>query len=274
MDAFKPTSTSPQELYQAIGTASAPLVIDVRRSPAFAADNRMIVGAVRRNPDEVKDWREKVPAGRTVIVYCVHGREVSQQVASALHSAGVQARYLEGGIASWAEDRLPLRTKRDAEPRVWVTRERPKIDRIACPWLIRRFLDPEAEFLFVPTERVFAVAAETGATPYDIPAAEPFSHDGELCSFDAFLKVYGIEDRALDTLALIVRGADTARLELTPQSAGLLALSLGLSANFPDDHAMLGHGMVMYDALYSWCRSLQGETHNWTPPASGRAGTP
>jgi hypothetical protein len=112
------------------------------------------------------------------------------------------------------------------------------------------------------------VAAETGATAYDIPSAEPFSHDGELCSFDAFLKVYGIEDRALDMLALIVRGADTARLELAPQSPGLLALSLGLSANFPDDHSMLEHGIVMYDAFYAWCRSLQGETHNWTPAAS------
>ena len=116
-----------------------------------------------------------------------------------------------------------MRGKKDTEPRSWVTRERPKIDRIACPWLIRRFIDPEAEFLFAPTERVFAVAAETGATAYDIPGAEPFSHDGELCSFDAFLKVYGIEDPALDALALIVRGADTARLELTPQSPGLLA---------------------------------------------------
>jgi hypothetical protein len=180
----------------------------------------------------------------------------------------VDARYLEHGVAGWAEHGLPIRVKRDTEARSWITRERPKIDRIACPWLIRRFIDPEAEFLFVPTERVFAVAAETGATAYDIPGAEPFSHDGELCSFDAFLKVYGIEERALDALALIVRGADTARLELTPQSPGLLALSLGLSANFPDDHAMLEHGMVMYDALYAWCRSLQGETHNWTPPAS------
>jgi hypothetical protein len=161
-----------------------------------------------------------------------------------------------------------MRSMRDNEARSWVTRERPKIDRIACPWLIRRFIDPEAEFLFVPTERVFSVASETGATAYDIPGAEPFSHDGELCSFDAFLKVYGIKDRALDTLALIVRGADTACLELAPQSPGLLALSLGLSANFPDDHAMLGHGMVMYDALYAWCRSLQGETHNWKPAAN------
>jgi hypothetical protein len=176
--------------------------------------------------------------------------------------------YLEQGIAGWVEHGLPMRGTRDTEPHSWVTRERPKIDRIACPWLIRRFIDPAAEFLFVPTERVFAVAAESGATAYDISGAEPFSYDCERCSFDAFLKVYGIEDRALDTLALIVRGADTARLELSPQSLGLLALSLGLSANFADDHAMLEHGMVMYDALYTWCRSLQGETHNWTPPAS------
>jgi rhodanese-related sulfurtransferase len=274
MDAFKPASISSQELYQVIGTDSAPVVIDVRRCRAFAAHDKMVVGAISRNPDEVKDWRGRVPAGRRVIVYCVHGHEVSQQVASALHSAGVDARYLEGGIAGWAEDRLPLRSRRDVEPRVWVTRERPKIDRIACPWLIRRFIDPEAEFLFVPTERVFAAAAQTGATPYDIPGAEPFSHDGELCSFDAFLKVYGIEDRALDRLALIVRGADTARLELTPQSAGLLALSLGLSANFPDDQEMLEHGVVMYDALYAWCRSLQDETHNWTPPTSTSAAKP
>ena len=148
----------------------------------------------------------------------------------------------------------------------WVTRERPKIDRIACPWLIRRFIDPEATFLFVPTERVFDVVRASGATAYDIPGAEPFSHDGELCSFDAFLKVYGLADPALDALALIVRGADTGRLELTPQSPGLLALSLGLSANYQDDHAMLEHGLIMYDAFYAWCRGLQAETHNWTPP--------
>ena len=149
----------------------------------------------------------------------------------------------------------------------WVTRERPKIDRIACPWLIRRFVEPEAEFLYVPTDQVFAVAKETGAVPYDIPGAEPFSHDGEACSFDSFLRVYEIKDPALDALAVIVRGADTARLELAPQSPGLLALSLGLSANYTDDHAMLEHGLIMYDALYAWCRSCQDQTHNWTPPA-------
>jgi rhodanese-related sulfurtransferase len=267
MDGQECTSISSLDLYGAVGTAAAPILIDVRRNAAFAADDRLIVGAVRRDPDDIRSWRQKLPPGRAVVVYCVHGREVSQGAASALRSAGIAARYLEHGIAGWAEHRLPMRGKRDAEPGCWVTRERPKIDRIACPWLIRRFIDPEAEFLFVPTERVFAVAGETNATAYDIPGAEPFSHDGELCSFDALLKVYGIEDRALDRLALIVRGADTARPDLTPQSPGLLALSLGLSANFPDDHAMLAHGMVMYDALYAWCRSLQAETHNWTPPA-------
>jgi rhodanese-related sulfurtransferase len=254
-------------LYCAVGTASAPVVIDVRRNASFAADNRMIAGAIRRDPESIQSWLQELRAQCRVVVYCVHGHEVSQEAAWALRNAGIDARYLEHGIAGWAGQRLPMRNKSAAASRSWVTRERPKIDRIACPWLIRRFIDPEAEFLFVPTERVFPVAAETGATAYDIPGAEPFSHDGELCSFDAFLNVYGIEEPALDALALIVRGADTARLELAPQSPGLLALSLGLSANFPDDHAMLAHGMVMYDALYAWCRSLQGETHNWKPAA-------
>jgi hypothetical protein len=154
----------------------------------------------------------------------------------------------------------------------WVTRERPKIDRIACPWLIRRFVDPQAEFIYVPTERVFAVAAERGATPYDIPGAEPFSHHGEQCSFDAFIDHYELRNLAVGRLAVIVRGADTARLDLSPQAAGLLAISLGLSANFTDDHAMLEHGMVVYDALYTWCQSLQHETHNWTPAPAVAAG--
>ena len=146
----------------------------------------------------------------------------------------------------------------------WVTRERPKIDRIACPWLIARFIDKEPEFLYVPSDRVLAVAKETGATPYDIPGVE-FSHAGEKCSFDAFLEKYRLDDPALAKLALVVRGADTSRLDLTPQSAGLFAISLGLSAVFADDHEMLRHGMIMYDALYAWCRNLEGETHNWPP---------
>lgn len=147
----------------------------------------------------------------------------------------------------------------------WVTRERPKIDRIACPWLIARFIDEEPEFLYVPNDQVLAVAEGQGAIPYDIPNVE-LSHVGEKCSFDAFLDKYGLgEDPALRQLAAIVRGADTSRLDLTPQSAGLFAISLGLSAVFADDHEMLGHGMTMYDALYAWCCSGQGETHNWPP---------
>lgn len=149
----------------------------------------------------------------------------------------------------------------------WITRERPKIDRIACPWLIARFIDKEPEFLYVPASEVLSAANATGAIPYDIPNVE-LSHVGELCSFDAFLAKYRLHDPALDQLAGIVRGADTSRLDLTPQSAGLYALSLGLSHNFTDDHEMLRHGMVMYDALYAWCRSCQAETHQWPPAAA------
>jgi hypothetical protein len=146
----------------------------------------------------------------------------------------------------------------------WITRERPKIDRIACPWLIQRFVDPAAEFLYVPKDDVLRIAEETGALPYDVPNVE-LTHVGELCSFDAILAKYGLTDPVLQQLAVIVRAADTDRLDLAPQAAGLLAISLGLSANFSDDHAMLAHGMVVYEALYSWCRTCQGETHDWSP---------
>lgn len=145
----------------------------------------------------------------------------------------------------------------------WITRERPKIDRIACPWLVARFIDPAAEFLYVPAADVLNVARETGAIPYDIPGVE-YGHRGELCSFDTFLDKHDLNDPALRQLAVIVRGADTDRLDLAPQCAGLLALSLGLSKNFANDHEMLQHGMVLYDALYSWVKNAQGEGHNWT----------
>ncbi|MDO8704051.1 MAG: chromate resistance protein [Sulfuricaulis sp.] len=146
----------------------------------------------------------------------------------------------------------------------WITRERPKIDRIACPWLIARFIDKTPEFLFVPTAEVLKVAQETAAIPYDIPGVE-LSHEGEFCSFDTFLKKYRLTEPALHQLAVIVRGADTSRLDLAPQASGLLALSLGLSRVFSDDHEMLRHGMVMYDALYAWCRDCQKEIHGWPP---------
>jgi hypothetical protein len=146
----------------------------------------------------------------------------------------------------------------------WITRERPKIDRIACPWLILRFIDAQSEFHYVPADRVDEIARELGATPYDIPGVE-LTHVGELCSFDAFIKKYQIDDLGVSRLAVIVRGADTSQLDLAPQSAGLYAISLGLSATFPDDHEMLRHGLVIYDALYAWCKSLQHETHQWPP---------
>jgi hypothetical protein len=148
----------------------------------------------------------------------------------------------------------------------WVTRERPKIDRIACPWLIVRFIDSAPEFLFVPADRVLTVAKEASAVPYDVPGVE-LSHEGESCSFDAFLRKYGLNDGALDDLARIVRGADTARLDLAPECAGLLAISLGLSRVIADDHEMLRHGLVLYDALYAWCRAGRGERHGWPPGA-------
>ena len=148
----------------------------------------------------------------------------------------------------------------------WVTRARPVIDRIACPWLIVRFIDKDAEFLFVPPAEVLATAETTGAIPFDVPGVE-LTHVGEGCSFDTFLDRYGLNDPALRQIATIVRGADTERLDLTPQSAGLLAISLGLRSSFEDDHEVLRHGFVLYDALYRWCRDLQHETHSWPPAA-------
>jgi|SRR5450432_1751596 hypothetical protein len=146
----------------------------------------------------------------------------------------------------------------------WITREHPKIDRIACPWLLLRFIDAQSEFHYVPAERVYEMAKELAATPYAVPGVE-LTHVAELCSFDAFIKKYQIDDFGVSRLALIVRGADTSRLDLAPQSAGLYAISLGLSATFPDDQEMLRHGLVIYDALYAWCKSLQEETHRWPP---------
>ena len=252
-------SISKAELQASFRSGSSPLVIDVRKSERFRASPYVIKGALRRDPLAAEQWKRTLPAAASVVVYCVHGHEVSQGVAKALGG-----RYLEGGIEHWKEDGGELFAKpADASTR-WVTRERPKIDRIACPWLIRRFVDPEAEFLYVPTADVRTVAQQKSAIAYDIPDVE-FSHEGERCSFDAFLKYYRLRDPALEELALIVRGADTNRLDIAPQAPGLAAISLGLSRNFSDDHQMLEHGMVMYDALYAWCKEGKNEVHTWNP---------
>jgi rhodanese-related sulfurtransferase len=265
------SASTPSDLATLAGTARAPLLIDVRRDEIFEAADEMIAGAIRRSPDDLDRWCRDLPDSRSVVVYCVHGQQVSQGVCLALENRGIGVSYLAGGISAWVDQKLPMRRKLENEkhdPSHWVTRERPKIDRIACPWLIRRFIDPMATFIYVPADRVLAVASETDATPYDVGGVE-FTHEGDRCSFDTFLRIYGIIDPALEHLARIVRGADTSRHDLTPQCGGLFAISLGLSANFPDDHEMLEHGMVLYDALYTWCRSLQGEAHNW-PPVSKR----
>jgi rhodanese-related sulfurtransferase len=244
-----------------------PTLIDAREAAAFEREPTVIPGALRRAPDQVAQWSAALEPWRPVVVYCVHGRAISQSVAAALRERGFDARFLEGGIEAWRagdRDTVPYKA-----PTRWVTRERPKIDRIACPWLIRRFLDPGAEFFYVPNAEVRAFAAARDAIPYDIPDVE-YSHDGPACSFDAFIRRHHIDDAALGDLATIVRGADTAALHLAPQAAGLLAVSLGLSRLFADDHAMLRFGMLVYDALYAWCREARGETHGWDP-ASLRA---
>jgi rhodanese-related sulfurtransferase len=246
-------------LRQSLASAQPPLVVDVRRQPTFLGAPDMIRGALRRDPAQVERWRETLPAGREVVAYCVHGHEVSQNAAKALG-----ARFLEGGLEAWRAAGGELSRKPAGASSRWITRERPKIDRIACPWLVRRFVDPQAEFLYVPVADVRRVAVERDAVPYDIPEVK-FSHEGERCSFDAFLKAYRLGEPALEELARIVRGADTDRLDLAAQAAGLLAVSLGLSRLYKDDHEMLEHGMVVYDALYAWCKEGKEETHSWTP---------
>jgi rhodanese-related sulfurtransferase len=259
-------SVSTAELRQSLQSDRPPLVIDVRKAPAFRAAGDMIAGALRRAPEDAAVWAKSLPSASSVIVYCVHGHEVSQGACAALRDAGIATRYLEGGIEAWRAAGGALQAKPAEASTRWVTRERPKIDRIACPWLIRRFVDPDAEFLYVPSADVRRVASERDAVPYDIPDVA-FSHVGEYCSFDAFLKAYRLTDPALADLALIVRGADTDCHGLAPQSAGLAAVSLGLSRLHADDHAMLAQGMVIYDALYLWCKEGKSEVHTWNPGA-------
>jgi len=251
-------SISAQFLYELLGGPAAPILVDVRRTPAFDADEWMIAGAVRRPPEAIERWQSDLGRNQPVVVYCAHGKEVSQEAAASLRQFGFDARYLKGGIGAWVDSRLPMRRKIAQTTQSWVTRERPKIDRIACPWLVSRFINPNAEFIYVPPSDVAKVANDVSGTPYDIKGVE-FGHVGDRCSFDAIVRVYDIHDPALDHLATIVRGADTSRPDLTPQCQGLLAISYGLSANFADDHEMLRHGMIVYDALYTW-RRLQAET--------------
>ncbi|WP_336489465.1 sulfurtransferase/chromate resistance protein [Methylobacterium nigriterrae] len=264
-----PSTIPVDKLARLFGTPACPLVVDVRPDDAFRDDPLLIPGSIRRPADQVDAWAHEL-AGRSVVVACSHGRDLSHGTAAYLRQAGVSAEALEDGIQAWAraflpmvpEDRLP---KRDARGRtVWVTRARPKVDRIACPWLIRRFVDPQAVFLFVPSSDVLGVADRFGAAPFDIDEPGVFwSHRGELCTFDVMVEELGLATEPLRHLATLVRGADTARPDLAPEAAGLLAASLGLSRIYADDLAQLDAGMVLYDAFYRWCRDATEETHNW-----------
>ena len=278
MDTTQPSShsssfsCSPGALAALSGAPDAPLLIDVRKNEAFAASDHTLTGALRRDPLQVDTWASTLPPATSVLVYCVHGHEVSQNTMKVLRQRGIQANFLEGGIDAWRAQGLPLSAKPVGGATRWVTRERPKIDRIACPWLLRRFVDAQAQFLFVPTEQVAAVARRESAMAYDVGphvASTRFTHEGELCSFDAFIRIHRLgADTALAKLATIVRGADTDRLDLAPQCAGLLAVSLGMSRNMSDDLAMLDTMLPVYDALYAWCRDAvagTGEKHNWKP---------
>ena len=253
---------TPVELAQRLAAFPPPTLVDVRRQPAFDQDPNLIPAALRRPPEAVDTWAAPLEPWRPVVVYCVRGHEVSQNAAAALRARGLDARYLEGGLERWHAEGRP-KTPFAAATR-WVTRERPKIDRIACPWLVRRFIDPAAEFFYVPNAEVRAFAAANNATAYDIPDVD-YSHVGPECSFDAFIRRHALSHPALDELAKIVRAADTSTLDRSAQAPGLLAASLGLSAMFADDHAMLKWGMLVYDSLYAWCREAQSETHGWYP---------
>ena len=238
---------------------------DVRRRTRFEESGETISGVSWRDPEQIESWARHLAPGRAVVVTCIHGHEVSQGTAAALKARGLDARYLEGGLEGWRHAGNSIaRQAPPAQGATWITRERPKIDRIACPWLVLRFYDKTAKFAFVPPERVLPEAEKTGAVPYDVPGVE-FSHDGELCSFDVMVRRLGLKQPALADLALIVRGADTGRPELSPEAPGLLAVSLGLSAMYADDHEMLEAGLVVYDALYAWLLKARGETHGWPP---------
>jgi rhodanese-related sulfurtransferase len=249
---------TPFELTQRMAEFPPPVVIDVRRAEAFERDASVIAGAIKRDPESAHVWAQEIDAWRPVVVYCVKGHEVGRDAAQALRERGLDARHLDGGLEAWRASGGKVISY--ATPTRWVTRERPKIDRIACPWLVRRFIDPSAEVFYVPAGDVRGFAAMRGAEPFDIPGVR-YGHSEDRCSFDAFIRLHALADEALDRLAVIVRGADTGVPSLAAESPGLLALSQGLSAVFADDHAMLRAGMMMYDALYLSCREQARASH-------------
>ncbi|CDX23801.1 Chromate resistance exported protein [Mesorhizobium plurifarium] len=266
------TAITVPQLARLIGLPDAPCLVDVRTDEDYEADPRLLPASCRRDFRIVSTWAAEFSA-RKVVVICQRGQKLSQGVAAWLRHEGIAAESLEGGFEAWAAAKAPLVRAGAIPPRdekgrtVWVTRSRPKVDRIACPWLIRRFVDPKAVFLFVDPAEVPLVADRFAAVPFDIEGVF-WSHRGDRCTFDTMIEEFGLRVEALDRLALIVRGADTARLDLVPQAAGFLAASLGLSRMFRDDLEQLEAGMLFYDAFFRWCRDATDETHNW--PIGGK----
>lgn len=261
---------SPTNLLKRLGSADAPHVVDVRLEEDFSPNPRSVPSARRIAHERVAEIAERVRE-RGAVVVCEGGRKLSQGAAAILRAARVEASYLEGGMAAWRQQKLPSVSEAAIPPRgadgatLWVTRHRPKIDRIACPWLIRRFVDTDARFLFVAPSEVEAVAARFDATPFDVEDVR-WSHRGERCTFDVMLAEFGLETEPLLRLARVVRAADTNRHDLAPEAAGLLAVSVGLSRLHRDDLAQLDAGMTLYDALYRWARDAHDEGHDWPNP--------
>jgi rhodanese-related sulfurtransferase len=261
------TEITVAQLSRLIGLPDTPALVDVRAERDYSADPRLLPGSYRRDFATVSGWARDFQ-GRSVIVICENGLKLSQGVAAFLRDEGIDAQTLEGGFEAWRDSSQLLITTGKLPPRdekgrtLWVTRARPKIDRIACPWLIRRFIDRDAVFLFVGASEVLAVAEQFNAAPFDIEKVF-WSHRGEACTFDTMIEEFGLQSEALQRLALIVRAADTARPDLAPEAEGLLAASLGYSRMYKDDLAQLDAAMVLYDAFYRWSRDAYEETHNW-----------
>jgi rhodanese-related sulfurtransferase len=261
-----PSALSCAEIYARLGLPDSPVLFDVRESADLAARPRLIPGALRGDPYKVDEWGRTLPRTRAVVAYCKRGGKVSCAVADALTGIGYPAFILEGGVEAWSAAGHPtVKARADLNApgaSRWVTRERPKIDRLACPWLVRRFIDPRASFFYTPAHQVRSESQALRAEPYDI-ADVTFSHRGARCSFDAFLDEFDLHDPVIDRLADIVRAADTGELGQSREAPGLLAISLGLSANVRDDIVLLEQAMSVYDALYAWCKTARNETHSW-----------
>ncbi len=260
-----PTQITVAQLSRLIGTPNPPVLIDVITDEDFALAPRLIPTAIRHPHTEIESLVPHL-RGKHVVVICQKGRKLSQGAAK-LRVHGIHAETLEGGNIAWAEakglsiaaSRLPKALSFD-KPSYWVTRQRPKVDRIACPWLIRRFIDPNAQFLFVNKSEVPAVAELFSAIPFDVDGSEFAHREGE-CTFDSLLNHFELQSEPLSQLATIVRGADTDQLDMAPQAAGLLAVSLGLSRMYKNDLEQLEQGLLIYDALFRWARDAASESH-------------